>query len=184
MTPPRRHIDFSMTPVQRELISKNLFYRIYPECRDYRIKRSWIAISTAPFRLVSDQLGIDLYCESGLVYDVASIPWLAWQLIGTPNGPHAKYAKPHDLGYLVKGDPKNCPPQIRLNKKVEREDWDELFLSGLNREDLANYRQDVSYRAVQIGGKRLWKKDFDPDRVRFVDPERIHQYFNPKMIRA
>lgn len=152
-------------------ISRRLYYKTYG--RTHRIRRSFVCVLLEDYELYVPELGWRLKIKAGFVFDGASIPWFAWQLIGSPTGVHLLKSLPHDAGYITKGRPSNGYPFIWMNKPITRKQLDDLFHAGLHDEEMNEFRVHTSYLAVWGYGWRLWSKKFKSKNLVFVDATKI-----------
>lgn len=83
---------------------------------------------------------------AGYVTDFASIPRLAWTLIGPPLGRHARAAIVHDWLYDTNGD----------WGRFSREQSDEIFLEAMEVLNVPALKRSIMFRAVRLGGASGW----------------------------
>lgn len=83
---------------------------------------------------------IDLTVPKGFVFDGASIPRIAWSIIGGPFGPYADAAALHDCAYRMS------------DIAMTRLEADRMFAAAMADLRITPWRRHVMYRAVRIGG--------------------------------
>ncbi len=106
----------------------------------------------APFIYYVGEKGSDefLYVRSGFTTDFASIPRLAWPIIGHPAGDHGKAAVVHDWLYQN--------PDDGVDKPRTRRRCDQVFLEAMKVLGIGWWRRSAMYCAVRVGGRGAWKK--------------------------
>jgi len=88
---------------------------------------------------------ISITAKSGLKTDFASIPRLAWTLIGSPAmGRYTASSVIHDVLYMT--------------ESLSRKECDDLFLEMLEVDGVKWWRRYAMYYAVRIGGWYVWNK--------------------------
>jgi len=99
------------------------------------------------------------HARPGFVWDKASIPRIAWTLLGvTPGGMMLCVSLWHDTLYMSKGNRKRVP-YITLEGQYSRKESDKLL------ELLAVYhtyhtkRAKFMYFCLRIGGRRHWGRE-------------------------
>lgn len=88
-----------------------------------------------------------IVAPAGYVTDFASIPRVAWTLIGPPLGRHARAAIIHDWLYDTNGD----------WGRFSREQSDEIFLEAMEVVGVPWLKRSAMFRAVRAGGASGWK---------------------------
>ena len=92
----------------------------------------------------------DVVCEwitvpKGFVFDFASIPKLAWSIVGAPaTGLHRFAAVVHDYIYST--------------QKYSREICDKIFLEAMTVSGVVYWKRKTMYYAVRIGGSRAYNE--------------------------
>lgn len=111
-----------------------------------------VAVDNRQWRLVRDleyksNSGRVFKVNMGFLCDLASIPRLFRPLIPV-NGRHRKAAVLHDWLYAHQGRIKG--------KNVTRAEADLLFLEGMRACDVPNWKANLMYLAVRVGGWLPW----------------------------
>jgi len=83
--------------------------------------------------------------------DFASIPRIAWPVIGHPAGEHGKAAVIHDWLYQYPTD--GVEPETRTRRRC-----DQIFLEGMKVLGVGWLKRTVMYSAVRLGGGGPWKR--------------------------
>jgi len=86
----------------------------------------------------------------GFKTDFASIPRIAWPIIGHPAGRHGKAAVVHDFLYQY--------PDDGVDKPRKRRRCDQIFLEALTVLGVGWWKRSAMYFAVRVGGWGAWKK--------------------------
>lgn len=81
---------------------------------------------------------------AGFEFDGASIPRLAWRVIGHPWGEYLPAALPHDIFYATEHFP--------------REYTDQMFLDIMRAIDVAGWRRGLMWATVRTAGGFTWQK--------------------------
>lgn len=98
---------------------------------------------TAPFEYSNPP--IKIVAPIGFITDGASIPRIAWILIGSPwGGKYAKAAVIHDYGYLV--------------RTMTREQVDKIFIEGMEILGVSWWKKRLMYRMVRMFAWICWNK--------------------------
>jgi hypothetical protein len=90
--------------------------------------------------------------------NLASIPRIAWSIIGPPSGyghgaDYMRAVVPHDYLYEFAKDSEGC--------WVKRSDADRLMLHIMEQCGVHLWRREVMYAAVRVGGLHTWRKHKD-----------------------
>ena len=106
--------------------------------------------------LLGGALKIEPY--AGMLTDFASIPKIAWQIIGPPTGygkgrEYGPAAVIHDMLYMHMGIP-FCSPAIEFS----RETCDLIFRLAMESLDVDEWRRKLMYAAVRAGGWKYFGK--------------------------
>ena len=97
---------------------------------------------THPFRYVNPP--VDLEVPTGFTTDGASIPKIAYPLIGSPwGGRYAKAAVPHDYRYYT--------------QTIPRRKADKQFIDGMTILGVPWWKKRLMYRVVRLGGWICWR---------------------------
>jgi hypothetical protein len=110
---------------------------------------------------------------AGQVCDGASIPRLLWSLIGGPyEGKHRVPALSHDALYRtheVVMMHQDLPMPVSINRRTA----DRMFLEGMRARGMAEWRCQIRYWGVRLGGRRGWREGAKPaSRIRLT-PDRL-----------
>lgn len=90
---------------------------------------------------------------AGFRWNGASIPKVAWSIIGSPfTGRYQRAALLHDFLYEFQGwPPAGCGPRVHSRKAV-----DVLFYRMMREDGVGWWRAKIMYSAVRVGGGRAW----------------------------
>ena len=101
-----------------------------------------------------------LLIERGFETDFASIPRIAWPIIGHPAGKHGKAAVVHDWLYRYPDDGVLRVGQFELpvpHPRTRRR-CDQIFLEAMKVLGVGWWKRSAMYFAVRVGGRGAWKK--------------------------
>jgi hypothetical protein len=125
-----------------------------------------VPVSGKDYKLVSPFVcrinDLEFVVFEGFVFDGASIPRIAWSLLGlAPVGPHLAAACIHDLLYESRGLIPEHKGSVKLNGervrvRFTRKQSDEIFRDILKVSCLSSFRVDAMYRAVRWFGAKAW----------------------------
>jgi hypothetical protein len=90
----------------------------------------------------------------GFLTDFASIPRLAYSVIGGPTGKYGKAAVIHDWLYQ---NPTDADSVAVLRPEKRRRRVDQIFLEGLKVLGVSWWKRTIMYTAVRVGGGQGWK---------------------------
>ena len=93
--------------------------------------------------------GVEIVVPIGFISDFASIPRIAWTLVGPPGGAYAESAVIHDylLQYPMLGE-----------RKLTRKDCDGIFLDGMKSQNIFWLKRKVMWASVRAGSWVSWNK--------------------------
>ncbi len=94
--------------------------------------------------LTAEWDGLEILVKAGYRTDGASIPRLAWRVVGNPWEEYLAAAVVHDILYETEA--------------LEREDADRCFLDLMEFCGVGKIRRAIMYRAVKVFGGATWKK--------------------------
>lgn len=104
-------------------------------------------LSPVEYRVGHADSGEIIVVPEGFETDFASIPWGLWNLF-PPLGPYARPAIVHDYLYDVGGQvPGRC---------YTRKQADHIFREAMEVVGIPEWRRQVMYRAVRLGGASGW----------------------------
>ena len=99
---------------------------------------------------------MEIKVDSGFRYDGASIPRVAWSLIGVhPGGISLGPALSHDVLYMTKGNRKKIKG-VTIKSKCSRKTADRIIYKAFLRVGIKKRRAVFMYMAVRIGGRKYW----------------------------
>ena len=118
--------------------------------------------TTRPFWFYEDEPdGPGVYVQMGFRTDFASIPRIAWPVIGHPAGEYAQAAVTHDKTYS-----ENAGEQGPDYTPRTRKHCDQIFLKGRVVLGVPWWRRTIMYSSVRAMGWRAWG-----DRRKTLNPE-------------
>lgn len=108
-----------------------------------------------------------LYIPEGYIYDGASIPRIAWSIIGiAPSGPIDAAAVAHDAPYRAMGGrkPEAWKGCLLVNENgnsvlTSREETDWVFLQFGREGGIKHHRIGIAHKVVRVFGKKYWGGD-------------------------
>lgn len=104
-----------------------------------------------------DAYGYVWYAMGGLVCDGASIPSIAWPIIGGPfEGKHRDGAIMHDAAYAAQGV--MVSPDGLIVRYYERADADRMLNEAMQVCGVATWKRRLIYSAVRTFGWWAWKQ--------------------------
>jgi len=124
----------------------------------------WVLLSPFEYYVGDKDDNEHIFVPAGFKTDFASIPRLAWPVMGHPAGRHGKAAVIHDFLYRYPDGgsvPDDIVPPIRSRRRC-----DQIFLEGMVVLGVAWWKRTVMYSAVRVGGRGVWKKWRKADRER------------------
>ena len=95
--------------------------------------------------------------KPGFRYDGASIPRIAWSLIGVhPGGIALAPALSHDILYIAEGGKKKVKKVSIVSKNCSRKIADRIIYQSFRKVGVKKRRAVFMYMAVRMGGKKYW----------------------------
>lgn len=101
-------------------------------------------------------IGIQITPPDGMVFDFASIPRMAWRVIGPPTG----YGKGANYGASA------CiHDYLYMSGKLTRKECDKCFLSAMKALKVSPWRRQLMFRIVRMFGKKYYNRGFNNPEI-------------------
>jgi len=122
-----------------------------PLCVEHVDGKFWLLLEQFEYRVGSEDSDEVITVPVGFKTDFASIPGVAWSIIGHPTGRYGKAAVIHDWLYSENAGEQGDDYEPRTRRRC-----DQIFLEGMVVLGVPWWRRTLMYSAVRVGGWTAW----------------------------